>query len=403
MKMRRVLVLIVMAVLLAGFTPLPQTQDGLDVTDVNVSYNFGTQITFQARLASSVPLTQVSLSFRDVNEQNTRIEAISLNPDGTTSFTYDASQHVLPPFATIVFTYQATLSNGQIITSAPFDFVYEDNRFAWQSLGDQPVKVHWYDGDTAFGQAALDAARTSLQSIDQIVPVSLDAPIDVYIYASPDDLQGALTLGGRQWIAGHADPSLGVVMVSVAPGDTQAIELQRQIPHELAHVMLYRSVGAGYDRLPAWLNEGMASMAELYPNPDYARALQVASKNNSLIPISDLCASFPPDSGRAFLAYAESDSFVRFLHTNFGNTGLVALTKSYADGLDCEIGATRAVGTPLSQLEARWRENSLGQNIADVAFRDLLPYLVIMGLLLIVPIWGAIGAIRTARRNARTE
>lgn len=401
--MRRVPALIMMTVLIMGFAPLPQTQGGLDVADVNITYRFGIQITFQAKLVSSASLIQASLSFRDINEQNTRTEAVSLNPDGTTSFTYDASQHVLPPFATIVFSYQATLASGQIVTSAPFDFVYKDNRFAWQSLGDESVKIYWYSGDAAFGQAALDAARTSLQSINQIVPVSLDAPVDIYIYASPNDLQSALTLGGRQWIAGHADPSLGVVMVSVAPGDTQAIELQRQIPHELTHVMLYRSIGAGYDRLPAWLNEGTASMAELYPNPDYARALQVASKSNSLIPISDLCTSFPSDSGRAFLAYAESESFVSYLRGTYGNTGLVALTKSYADGLDCDLGATRAVGTPLSQLDARWREKVLGQNVAGVALRDLLPYLIIMGLLLIVPIWGAIGAIRTARRNARQE
>src|SRR5208283_445419 len=107
--------------------------------------------------------------------------------------------------------------------------------------------------------------------------------------------------------------------------------------------MLYRSLGDGFNRLPTWLEEGIASMEELYPNPDYANALEVAGKNNSLLSFEDLCASFPADSGRAYLAFAESQSFVRFLRDTYGNTGIVALTKAYADGLDCNLGATRAV------------------------------------------------------------
>jgi hypothetical protein len=141
-------------------------------------------------------------------------------------------------------------------------------------------------------------------------------------------------------------------------------------------------------------------MAELYPNPDYPSALTLASQHDSLLPFDALCASFPADSAGASLAYAESDSFVRYLRDTYGNTGLVALTRAYADGLDCELGATRAVGTPLSQLDARWRESALGQNVVGVAIRNLLPYLVMLGFVLIVPLWSAIASARGRRRNA---
>jgi hypothetical protein len=189
-------------------------------------------------------------------------------------------------------------------------------------------------------------------------------------------------------------------MLAAAPSDTQSIDLQRLIPPELTHVMLYRSLGTGFNRLPTWLEEGIASMEELYPNPDYTRALEAASKNDSLLPLEDLCVSFPADSGRAYLAFAESQSFVRFLRDTYGNTGIVALTKAYADGLNCDLGATRAVGAPLNQLDARWRESVLGQNIAGVAVRNLLPYLIILGLTLIVPVWGVIHMIAKGKRNA---
>ncbi len=393
-----------LALISFGFTRPSQGQGGFDVVSPGVAYNFGQQITFTARLVSTSgsPITQATISFRDVNEQNTRVEPLTINPDGATSFQYDASQNVLPPFATIVFSYQVTFASGQTATSAAYYFRYEDNRFAWKSVNDGAVTAHWYNGDDAFGHAALDAARVSLQNISQMMNVSLaSSPLDIYVYANAADLQSALTLGGRQWIAGHADPALGVVMVSVTPGDTQTIELQRQVPHELAHVMLYRNIGeAGYNRLPAWLNEGIASMAELYPNPDYAHALTQASKNNTLMPFADLCGSFPADSGGAFLAYAQSESFVRYLRSTYGDTGLNALTQSYADGLDCDLGAMRALGTPLGQLDTRWRESALGQNVAGVALSNLLPYIILLALVLIVPVWSALAVIIGRRKNA---
>jgi hypothetical protein len=177
-------------------------------------------------------------------------------------------------------------------------------------------------------------------------------------------------------------------MVSIPPGDAQSIEMQTEIPHEIAHVMLYRDMGASYNQLPVWLSEGLASLVEAYPKPDYANALMLASQDGSLIPMVELCDAFPLDSGRAFLAYAQSQSFTSFLRDSYGGTGLSALIRAYGDGLDCELGASRAVGIPLSQLDTRWREKVLGQNVAGVAVRNLVPYLIVIFLALVIPFWG---------------
>jgi hypothetical protein len=71
------------------------------------------------------------------------------------------------------------------------------------------------------------------------------------------------------------------------------------------------------------------------------------------------------------------------------------------DGLDCELGPTRALSTSLGQLEARWRESVLGENAAGVAARNLSPFLALMILVLLVPIWGAIGILRARRKRNR--
>ena len=375
-------------------------QAGIVVEGARASFSFGQSITFEAKIQSSLPIQQASLLFRGTNEEATRVETLQPASDGSVSFTYDATLNTLPPFSTVIFWYQATLSDGNTYTSEPTQFEYKDNRFPWRSVSRDNVTVNWYAGEDAFGYAALDAANAGMKTMNEIIAISVVEPVNIYIYSDNADVQNVLLLGGEDWVDGHANPQAGVVLVAIAPGSSQFIEMETKIPHELAHISLYRSLGDSYLKQPAWLIEGIASMAEQYPNPDYARALEIASNNQSLIPLVDLCGSFPTDAGSAFLAYAQSQSFVTYIRDSFGISGLTRLTRSYSDGFNCELGTTNALGTSLSQLDTRWRETVLGQNSVGVALRNLAPFILLMGLVLMVPIWGALTILRQRRIHA---
>ena len=119
-----------------------------------------------------------------------------------------------------------------------------------------------------------------------------------------------------------------------------------------------------------------------------------ASNRNALIRMADMCASFPADSAQAFLAYAEARSFTTYLRDTYGAPALLSLARTYTEGVDCENGAQRALGVSLSQLDMDWRENSLGQNVWGVAFRNMLPYLVLLGLLIFIPLIVGLNATR---------
>lgn len=271
---------------------------------------------------------------------------------------------------------------------------HADNQFDWQTLESGMLKVHWYQGDTDFGQAAMEAAQAGLESVGRYLPSRLEQPVEVFVYANMDDLQSELVPGGENWVAGHADPALGMIRVVVEPGPDQGIKMEQRIPHELMHVMLYRHVGAGYQNIPPWLREGMGTLAEVYPNTEYDRVLTDAAANNSLIPLGDLCVSFPADAGQAFLAYAESRSFTNYLHKTYGSTGLLDLAASYADGVDCARGTERALGISLPKLEMDWRASVLGQNTFSSTLQNISPYLVLLCLVLIIPLIGVVSTLR---------
>jgi hypothetical protein len=399
--MKRVPVLVVLLFLLATAVPV-RAQSAIAVSDVRVVPQFGKSVTFLARIESTTPIHLATLTVREQAGADQTL-VLTVAPDGSTQYTYDVTARSIEPFARIQFWFDVTFADGTLWRSDPYFFDYIDNRFSWQERDNGMLHVHWVNGDSAFGDAALAAAQRGLEKIAALTAVDLGGRIDIWIYPSADELRGALALGGQAWTAGHASPELGVALVSVAAGPEQGLELERQVPHELQHVLLYRALGPNYDRLPVWLREGMASLAELNPNPDQQTTLDDAAAQHTLIPLADLCAPFPDDPASAYLAYAEARSFTQYLLDHYGASGLAGLAAAYADGLDCEQGADRALHATLSDLDLRWREDVLGEERGGVIAANLMPYFLLFVLVAAVPVAALLGRIFTRREHDRGQ
>jgi hypothetical protein len=218
--------------------------------------------------------------------------------------------------------------------------------------------------------------------------------VDIYIYPNAAEMKATLDLSGVNWVAGHADPDLGVMAVALPAGPEQRLLMDQRIPHELMHILTYQSMGQTYANLPVWLSEGLASIAELYPNPDYQVLLNNAQKKDSLLAMSSLCQAFPRDASSALLAYAQSASFTRYLYNKFGISGFQALLDRYADGLDCGRAVESALRHSLVQLERQWRQETFAENVSLKALNNLLPWFVLLLAALAAPLSLTLGRLR---------
>ncbi len=358
---------------------------GPEVAGISVYYDYGEKVVFEGTIRPVASVTHLFLFIQPEGE-STRVESVPFDVDGSIHYEYNARQFPLRPFARTAYWFRILSGDGGEVESGQGSFDYVDSRYTWKTLQDYGFQVNWYEGDMAFGQEALNVSVAGLKAALSYIPADHSKTIKIYIYATAADMQKALQLSQQSWIAGHASPDLGVILITVPPGDQQKLEFERQLPHEMVHLLQYAVVGESYGYVPVWLLEGAASQAELNPNPDYERVLRKASESDSLLSISSLCTSFPREASGAFLAYAESASFVRFLHQNFGTSGLEKLMGEYKDGLGCEQGVQASYGVSLKQLEYRWRLESLRVNGLAYALHNLSPYLVILLVLLLPPL-----------------
>lgn len=394
--------LIMITALLVGKPLVINAQDEVQLEIKPPEYSFGENPLFQATLRSDIPATEVLLLVQNGPEAKVQIIPASLDLEGIVEAGLNIRDYPLRAFSNVDYWYQVTLQNGETYTSPRQTFFYNDNRFPWTMVESGPIRMHWYEGDIAFAQKALNVAQDGLQRAQLILPQLLVPPvIDIYAYASAEQMREVLLASNQNWVAGHADPDLNVIVVSLPQGPEQQLEMERQIPHELMHVMMFYTDGNAYANLPTWFNEGLASLAELYPNPDYPVLLQNAYQTNSLIPLQTLCNVFPSDSQQALLAYAQSASFLNFLSEEYGSIGFERLMALYAQGQGCEQAIETGFRTSLSRLESQWQRHTFAPNSIQSAAEDLLPWLILFIAILAGPFILAISMFR--HRSARAE
>jgi hypothetical protein len=244
------------------------------------------------------------------------------------------------------------------------------------------VRVWSYADDSGYARSALDEARSALPRVNLELQTQLPPRVDLYLYTALDDLESALLLAGRDWQGGQARPDLGVVLVAIPPGQGALAQMKRDIPHELTHLLVYQATGAGYARVPRWLDEGLASANEELAQPEYQLALESAFRAGQLIPLETLCAPFSSDAGAAQLSYAESQSFIQFIRNNYPD-GIRKLLGAYMGGATCGAGVEQALDTTLGALEFRWRA-SLGPQGAWLALANSVGAWVLLAVVVSV-------------------
>jgi hypothetical protein len=383
---------------------MPAVAGGITVAENSVEHSFGQQVTFTLEATSDAKISQIYLFFHATDDDGTEKKRVSLEEPGrhvSVRHAHNARVYPLPPFATITFWWQIEDVTGNRLETAPKHFKYTDNRFQWRERSANGITIHWIDGagDPAYAQTALEVAQTSVENVNAELRASPPDPLDVFIYDSEHHLEAAMMLSGRDWAGGQARPELGVVLVAVPPEQGYASRLKRYLPHEITHLLTYQFVSAeGYEHVPRWLDEGLATANEQLPTPEYALVLQESYEANHLLPLANLCVPFSPDSHTAALSYAESASVVRFIREQYGADGIRRLLSAYADGASCTSGLEEALGVNFNKLESAWR-TSLRPEARWRAWLDQVDVWIglwLLSLLVAVPM---IGGIR--RRQSR--
>ena len=372
-----------------GVLRFTESPPEITVVENTAEYVFAQRMIFHIEVSGPADITQVVLVYRTSDSPGTSVETLHFSPSPRVrlQFVRDLQTYYLKPFVTVTYWWIIADATGRRVRTTPQALTYADDRFAWETLEAEGLFVHWYQGDLAFGQAALDIAVQAVTEIGSQLGATLPHPTHIYIYATTADLQGALAPYERVWVGGQTFPEIAVTLVSIPPGSQAGPALRRDIPHEITHLLLYQVMGrAFYAHLPNWLNEGLAVANEMRPNPEYDLLVQEALAADQLLPLDVLCGAFGADPQEAMLSYAQSASLVRYIRNRYGNEGIRALVAAYADGTSCRGGVERALGLTLAELEREWQNSLRPRNLWATLFGQNWPWLLLLAVPLALPL-----------------
>ena len=360
-----------------------------ELTDLVVYYSFAESINFDAKITPQENISQIKEVYISIMPpgQSSAFELLDWDGSENIHFYYDAASLSVMPFSDIQYQFLIVLNNKSEFYTPIYTFNYADNRFEWHELINDYFEIHWNHADIEIGQIILDISHEGYQSAKRFIPTELSEKVQIYMYNDREDLQSALQLTSQSWVAGHANPETRTILTAISNSNPEnKLEMQRQIPHEIAHILTYEISGDKYNEIPLWLTEGLASVSEIFPSPDYERVLMDAANSMELLSIDSLCVSFPFNGQQAYLAYAESASFTKFLYKTYGSEKMQELLAVYMQGIGCLEGFEQVFGKTLAQLEYQWQQEVLGIHSELLVIKNLSPYLLLMAVFIIVPV-----------------
>lgn len=260
--------------------------------------------------------------------------------------------HVLPN-TTLVYQFRVTLPDGSTAVSSEASVTVTDDRFQWKTLDGDIVRLHWYQGDDAFAQRAVQIGDAAIHGAEQLLGVTETQKVDFFIYASEDPFRAALGPGIRENVGGEAVTSIRTLFGLIDPSQINSDWVDILVTHELTHLVFNTAVQNPYHQPPRWVNEGLAVFRSQGYNAGDRGIVAQSVRASTIIPLDGLAGLFPTGDGFA-QAYAESVSAVSYIVDTFGQDALVKLIRSYATGVTDDEAFTAAIGRDTTTLGNEW-------------------------------------------------
>jgi hypothetical protein len=355
----RLLVCFAVLLLLATFSWPISAQGGIRVVASSSESRFADTITFRLTAESDAPIVEAVIYRQLVGEHVKVLARPEIKPGKRVEIEYVWKLEAgdIAPGVTLSYFWELQDQAGKQLRTEPTVFNYDDDRFEWKMLSVEQLVVHYYGGKRDQAQSILDTAIEAAQRLQREIGITVEQPIQVYVYNSRTDMQPALSPRGG--VYDTRTVTLGVAMgrntLLLLGSD---INVRATVAHELSHVILGLATDNPYTDLPRWLDEGLAMYAEGKLPTDNANALEKAIREDRLISVRSL-SSYVGKPEQVDLFYGEVYSLVDFMLKTYGKEKLNTLLETLKSGATVEKVLQQVYGFGQDQLDDAWRA-SLG-------------------------------------------
>ncbi len=349
-----------------------QAESGISVIDSSVEIDFPLTLVFHLEAESSADIVDARLHYQVDKMKYAQVTSeawLDFTPATRVegSWTWDMRRSSLPPGAAVTYWWTLKDAAGEQVESPASVLHFVDNRYEWRSLTSGEltggasasacsgggVTLFWYKGGDDFARELMNTCEEGLARLSRDIGTCPERPINIYIYASADDLQQAMIFP-QEWTGGVAFTEFGIIAIGITPAQLEWGK--GALVHELTHLVVHQVTFSPYGRLPVWLDEGLAMYNQGDSGPSLRSMVEKAASEGSLISVRSLCSPFSAQPEKAYLSYAESYSLVEYLLQNYSPERMLKLLALFREGNAYDEALEQAYGFDIVGLESRWHE-----------------------------------------------
>lgn len=289
-------------------------------------------------------------AYRSVDfEPGNSVEGESILPSGTGGEYY-------PPGTKIEFSFEVRDKAGAVVRTEPEEFVYQDNRFEWETVVEGLITVYYY-GEYVVDRAnvVLDAAKANLEKMLPVLGIAPTEPLRIVSYNNYRHMASALPFRSQAVSEGLQTQGMAFSNERVLLVHGFDPTVTGTVSHEFTHLLVGEAAGSALSQVPSWLNEGLAEYGNVDPTDDYEAALRYGIFTRRIKPLWYL-NSFGGTPEDIIIAYGQGRSVVQYMIDSYGEARMAALFPVLQRTLDIDQALLEVYGMDQFGLDSAWRE-----------------------------------------------
>jgi len=325
--------------------------EDIQIVSESQEINFPSEVDFEITVESTTEITEIRLLFRSLGSRVWAYAYSSFEPGKRVTANHQlatSGNSYVPPGAELEYQYVIRDAAGNTLKTEPATFEYTDTRFQWDKTQIGPLVLVHHDIRQSSVDKIAGRIGPDIQRLSDLLDIPDGTKIKGMIYNRRSETKDAFpfqsqTISDAGVFQGFAFPNHRIfVGVGLDP---------RLIVHETSHLLLDQSLGSRALTLPAWFNEGFASISEPNSNP-YAGS---RFRDRGLPLRSMSTVSGTPSHIGAF--YRKSASVLAFLVQYRGEAAFRELLAELRQGKTLDQALTAVYGFDTDGLESRWTED----------------------------------------------
>ena len=276
--------------------------------------------------------------------------------EGETLLPASSSGDYFPPGTKISYYFEVRDKAGSLVRTEETDFVYEDNRFQWQTVSDGLITVYYYsDYVEERARIILDAAKQTMDRMVTVLGIEPTDPLRIVTYNNYRHMVTALPFRSAAASQDLAGPGNGIHRRTSTVGAwLRPYRYRNHVPR--VHPICWSPRPQGARPQPYrpgstrdWQSTATSTRRTSTTRPFVTESTPAGSS------LSGTCKRSAGEAEDIIIAYGQGKSVVSFMVGRWGEEKISELFAAVVETNDIDMALVRVYGLDQHGIDTEWR------------------------------------------------